>query len=127
MLGMVAFIPRHQVNYNGASLEFTHVTPSGRAFEYEGYEIDENFNDGWTEHMCGTMLEDLGGVALLILFGTEIDDTLRSSLLDGTLVVEGLENPQEVFTDYPQFVAKLLSGEDIAKYDFEIEEDTSST
>ena len=127
MVGTVAFIPQHQVNYNGASMGIVLHTPKGRTFDFDGYEIGENFCDHWTDHVCGTMLEELGGVALLFLFGTEIDDALRNSLLDGTLIVEGLENPQEVFSDYPQFVTKLLSGEDIAKYVIEVDEDTSST
>ena len=87
----------------------------------------EEFDDrcGFLTELCGTDLEHLHGLAVLILFGETLNAKTKAKLLNGKLTVDFIseEMAQEIFSDYPKFVRDVLNGHKHEEIKCDVEED----
>lgn len=123
-----------QVRYNGVSLGML------RRFEKEGqticqdldrddvYEATESIRDKWYEVLHGEMLEDLGGLVLLMYFGTDPSQNVLDAFASGSIRFEALsaEKQKVIFSNYGQYVADLLNGIDNTEISYSVGEGLDS-
>ena len=94
-----------QVRYNGVDLGVK-----------DNDTLDPDWMDevrgSWSALLCGDMIEGLGPIALLILFGIdpepEVIEAFRTKKVTCSLLDE--DDQVEVFSDYPKFVNDVLNG-----------------
>lgn len=106
-----------QVRYNGADIELM----------VDGHNVwsDENTVDKdklyakaevWTDQVCGDMLEDLGAVPLIMLFGLQPREEVLRPFKEGQKVCslfEDMNAQTSILSNYEDFVNRVLNGDEI--------------